>query len=56
MPGDVGGSAMTHAETAQLHNQIVETLGGKYKISTPGVSRGNFAWMDVSCSGWISSC
>lgn len=39
---------MTHTETAELHNQIVETLGGKYKISTPGVSRGNFEWMDVS--------
>lgn len=39
---------MTEVESAGLHNQIVETLGGKYKISTPGISRGNFKWMDVS--------
>lgn len=47
-PPKVGGTAMTEADSAKLHNQVVETLGGKYKISTPGVSRGNFAWMDVS--------
>lgn len=36
-----------HAEAAELHNQVVETLGGNYKISTPGVTRGGEVWMDV---------
>lgn len=44
----VGGTAMSAADAAQKHSEAVEILGGNYKISTPGVSRGGFDWMDVS--------
>lgn len=44
----VGGTSMAAAEAAQKHREAVEILGGNYKFSTPGVSRGGFDWMDVS--------
>lgn len=47
--GQAGQYLKSTKEAVELHNQISETLGDKYKLSTPAVSTG-LGWLEVRLS------
>jgi hypothetical protein len=49
--GQAGQYLKSTKEAVELHNQISETLGDKYKLSTPSVSTG-LGWLEVGLSAF----